>query len=159
MRSEDKTGTPVVNATIDQSAKPVESSLNSEKRLAAYLRATTDAVYVMSPDWSEMRQLSGSGFLADTAHPNKSWMDPYIPIEARARVGEAIREAVESRSMFQLEHPVRRSDGTTGWTLSRAIPLLDEQARSRSGSVQLPISAFCARTTSCARHWQSAMRC
>ena len=99
------------------------SSAESEERLKAYLLATTDAVYVMSADWSEMRQLSGSGFLADTAHPNTNWMDPYIPLEARERVQQAIDEAVQSRSMFQLEHAVRRSDGTTGWTLSRAIPL------------------------------------
>src|SRR5579863_1715560 len=30
------------------------------------------------------------------------------------------------RSIFELEHRVRRIDGTLGWTLSRAIPILDE---------------------------------
>lgn len=28
--------------------------------------------------------------------------------------------------MFELEHRVRRPDGTLAWTLSRAVPLLDE---------------------------------
>ncbi len=114
-----------------RSAMGGESASESGQRLEAYLRATTDAVYVMSPDWSEMRQLGGSGFLGDTSDPNRSWMDPYIPVEARARVQEAIDKAVASRTMFQLEHPVRRNDGTTGWTLSRAIPILDERGEIR----------------------------
>jgi len=32
---------------------------------------------------------------------------------------------VETKSMFDLEHRIRRADGTTGWTDSRAVPLLD----------------------------------
>ena len=28
---------------------------------------------------------------------------------------------------FQLEHRVRRSDGSVGWTMSRAVPLLDDE--------------------------------
>ncbi|MER7279204.1 PAS domain-containing protein [Dactylosporangium sp. NPDC000244] len=31
--------------------------------------------------------------------------------------------------VFQLQHRVRRPDGTLGWTLSRAVPLLDEDGR------------------------------
>ena len=36
-----------------------------------------------------------------------------------------IREAVRTKSMFDLEHRVRRTDGTLGWTYSRAVPLLN----------------------------------
>jgi PAS domain S-box-containing protein len=28
--------------------------------------------------------------------------------------------------VFELEHRVRRPDGSLGWTLSRAVPLLDD---------------------------------
>jgi PAS domain S-box-containing protein len=38
----------------------------------------------------------------------------------------AIREAVRTKGVFELEHRVRRADGRTGWTLSRAVPLLGE---------------------------------
>ncbi|HTX06399.1 MAG TPA: PAS domain-containing protein, partial [Steroidobacteraceae bacterium] len=36
-----------------------------------------------------------------------------------------IHEAVRTKSVFQLEHRVRRVDGSWGWTFSRAVPLLD----------------------------------
>jgi signal transduction histidine kinase len=36
-----------------------------------------------------------------------------------------INEAIRTRSIFELEHRVRRVDGTIGWTFSRAIPLQD----------------------------------
>ena len=39
----------------------------------------------------------------------------------------AIAEAVTAKRVFELEHRVRRVDGTLGWTLSRAVPLLDER--------------------------------
>lgn len=42
--------------------------------------------------------------------------------------------AVEAKDVFQLEHRVRRSDGSVGWTMSRAVPLLDDEGGSSSGS-------------------------
>jgi PAS domain-containing protein len=40
---------------------------------------------------------------------------------------EALNEAIRNKSVFEIEHRVRRVDGTLGKTLSRAIPLLDEK--------------------------------
>ena len=37
----------------------------------------------------------------------------------------AIQQAIATKSTFELEHRVRRIDGTLGWTLSRAVPLFD----------------------------------
>ena len=36
----------------------------SEERFRALVNASSDVVYHMSPDWSEMRQLDGKGFIA-----------------------------------------------------------------------------------------------
>jgi signal transduction histidine kinase/DNA-binding response OmpR family regulator len=36
-----------------------------------------------------------------------------------------INEAIRTKSTFELEHRVRRVDGTFGWTFSRAVPLSD----------------------------------
>jgi len=36
-----------------------------------------------------------------------------------------IAEAVRTKRLFELEHRVRRVDGSVGWTLSRAVPVLD----------------------------------
>lgn len=99
----------------------------SEERFRSLATASFYSIYRMSPDWSEMRQLTGAGFLADTTAPNRNWMQEYILPEDQAEVMEAIREAIRSRSMFVLEHRVRRADGSVGWTSSRAIPLLNER--------------------------------
>jgi PAS domain S-box-containing protein len=74
-----------------------------------------------------MRQLDGRGFIADTGKPSTSWLDEYILPDDQPRVRAAIREAVRAKGVFELEHRVRRVDGTLGWTHSRAVPVLDER--------------------------------
>lgn len=107
--------------------KRAETSLRqSENRFRAFVSASADVVYRMSPDWSQMRQLDGQGFLADTAEPSEGWMDRYIHADDHAMVRAAIERAIAARSMFQLEHRVRMADGGLGWTDSRAVPILDE---------------------------------
>lgn len=97
----------------------------SEQRFRALVEATSDAAYRMSPDWSEMQQLDGSGFLSDTPTPDPDWLEKYIHPDDRFEVQAAIDKAIRDRSTFVLEHRVIRSDGMQGWILSRAIPLLD----------------------------------
>jgi two-component system CheB/CheR fusion protein len=118
----------VVITLIDISARRrAEDALRqSEKRFRALVTASSFAVYRMSPDWGEMRELDGRGFIADTAKPKKDWLDAYIHPDDQPMVLAAIEEAVRHKRMFALEHRVRRVDGTLGWTYSRAVPLLDE---------------------------------
>jgi PAS domain S-box-containing protein len=99
----------------------------SEERLRALSEASSEILYSMSPDWSEMRQLRGGGFLAGTDSPSRHWLEDYIHPEDRPQVISAINEAVEKKSVFELEHRVRRKDGSWGWTLSRAVPILDAE--------------------------------
>ena len=105
--------------------KADEALHQSEERFRALVTASSDVVYRMNPDWSEMRHLDGRGFLADTGKPRKDWLNEYIHPDDQPLVLRTIREAVRSKSMFELEHRVRRTDGTLGWTYSRAVPLLD----------------------------------
>ena len=72
-----------------------------------------------------MRQLQGREFIADTHEPSRSWLEKYIQPGDRQRVMDNIREAVRTKSAFELEHQILRIDGTLGWTFSRAIPLMD----------------------------------
>jgi PAS domain S-box-containing protein len=97
----------------------------SETRYRALTNATADVVYRMSPDWSHLRQLDGRGYLKDTADASRDWVDDYIPPEHQTRIREAIAEAIRAKSTFELEHRVRRLDGSVGWTYSRAVPMLD----------------------------------
>ena len=47
----------------------------SEERFRSLVTATSYVVYRMSPDWTELRQLDGRGFLSDTTGPSKTWLD------------------------------------------------------------------------------------
>lgn len=98
----------------------------SEAYFRALVNATSYAVYRMSPDWQEMRHLDGGGFLQDTKTPGADWLSRYIHPEDQPAVLAAIGEAIASKSVFQLEHRVKRPDGTLGWTFSRAVPIIDD---------------------------------
>jgi signal transduction histidine kinase len=112
-----------------ETAQRKEASLAlraSEERFRALVAASSDVVYRMSADWSEMRQLRGKGaFLADTESPTTSWLEKYIHPDDQRIVKSAIDEAVRTGSTFELEHRVLRVDGSVGWTYSRAIPVKD----------------------------------
>lgn len=97
----------------------------SERRLRALVQASAQVTYRMSPDWKEMHELSGGEFLADTDRLEPHWLQRYILEEDRTDVQAAIDEAIRSRTLFEKEHRVRKADGTIGWTLSRAVPIID----------------------------------
>ncbi len=118
-------GTIAHHVAVVRERLRAEASLRgSEARFRALSRASSDVLYRMSPDWSEMRQLSGGGFIADAPSPRRGWMEDYIHPDDRPLVAEAIRQAIGSKGVFELEHRVRRPDGGLGWTLSRAVPIL-----------------------------------
>ena len=114
-----------VTADISERKQAEELLRRSEERFRALVNASSDVVYRMSPDWSEMRQLDGRGFIADTGKPTKDWLNEYIHPDDQPIVLRTIHEAVRTKSMFELEHRVRRTNGTLGWTYSRAVPLLN----------------------------------
>ena len=103
-----------------------EAIRQSERRLRAFVNATSDAVYHMDADWSELLQLRGQEFIVDTDGPNRDWPERYVDPVDRGRVAEAIAEAVRTKGIFELEHRVRRVDGSVGWTASRAVPILGD---------------------------------
>jgi len=127
----DQAGKPVrwfgTNTDISEQRRTEEELRQSVERFRALATATSDVVYRMSPDWSEMRQLRGQGFMTDTETSNRAWLQEYIHPDDQAHVMAAIREAVRTGSIFELEHRVRTMDGSLGWTLSRAVPIQDAQ--------------------------------
>lgn len=104
----------------------IESMLReSEQRFRALVTASSDVVYRLSPDWQELRQLDGRGFLTDTGEPDNEWMNKYIHPKDKERVRTVFEKAIRQKSIFELEHQVLRADGSIGWTFSRAVPILD----------------------------------
>ncbi len=118
-------------ATSERSESDRQLLFESERRLRALVTASSDAVYRMSADWSEMHQLKphleGQPFIAETEQTNTNWLSDYIYTPDRPAVLAAVEKAISDKMMFELEHRVLRVDGTLGWTLSRAVPLLSDQ--------------------------------
>ena len=99
----------------DQHPKPVQSDdrlREIEEQFRAFVMATSDVVYRMSPDWGEMWQLRGRDLLADTDSPDRSWLHKYIHPDDQPHVTAAINHAIQSKSVFELEHRVLRADGS-----------------------------------------------
>jgi PAS domain S-box-containing protein len=98
----------------------------SEGRFRALVNATSDVVYRMDPRWVRMNALDGRGFIADTTVPSPDWMAGYVPADEQPRVRSAIDQALASKGIFEIEHKVKRLDGSIGWVQSRAVPVLDD---------------------------------
>lgn len=96
-----------------------------EQNYQALVKATSDVVYRMSADWSELQSLDGRELIATTAMPARGWMEKNVPPLERARVREAIERAIATKGVFELEHKMIRPDGSVGWVFSRAIPIQD----------------------------------
>lgn len=120
------TGVTCAAFDITEHNKAERDLRESEERLRAFVSATSEVVYRMSPNWSEMYYLEGREFIEDTKEPKKTWLEEYIPIHERLRVKGAIIKAIRNKHIFELEHQVHQVDGTLGWTHSRAIPILNE---------------------------------
>jgi len=109
---------------ITERTEAEDALRRSEERLRAFVNATSSVVYRMNADWSELGQLDGRTFIAATAESTRDWLTKYIHPEDQPRVASAVADAVRSKRPFEVEHRVLRADGTLGWTLSRAVPLL-----------------------------------
>ncbi len=110
---------------ISERVKAQADLRDSELRFRAFVTASADVVYRMSPDWREMRHLNDRNFIAHTDDPTAQWMQNYIHPQDQPRVLATIGAAIEAKGIFELEHRVLRVDGELGWTQSRAVPLLD----------------------------------
>jgi PAS domain S-box-containing protein len=112
--------------TANEELREREQALReSEERFRALTTASSEVLYRMSPDWSEMRQLHSRAFLANTETPSRTWLAKYIHPDDQPHVIAVIQEAIRTKGVFELEHRVRRADGSLGWTFSRAVPVLD----------------------------------
>ena len=98
---------------------------DSEQRYRALVKATSYAVYRMNADWTEMLHLEGQGFIADTRRPSSTWLENYIHPDDQPLMTEVIGRAIAKKTMFELQHRVRRLDGSLGWAYSRAVPIID----------------------------------
>ena len=113
---------------LDERKNAEEALRRSEEQFRLFVTASSDLVYRASPDFQQLYNLNGKGFLADMEQPSDTWQQVYIPAEEVALVQATIAQAIETKHIYELEHRVIQADGNVGWIFSRAIPVLDEQS-------------------------------
>jgi PAS domain S-box-containing protein len=110
---------------ITERKQAEEAQRQSEERFRAVVTASSDLMCRMSPDWREMRQLYGKNAIVDSTVSNANWLESYVYRDDQPRLMALVTEAIRTKSLFEMEHRVRHEDGSVGWMLSRAVPLLD----------------------------------
>ncbi len=125
----------LLNVTVDVSAKHRADAAErerdvanarlqeNERRFRALATAGGNSIYRMSPDWQTMYQLD-SQTLASATAPIEHWIERYIPPDDLPAVQAALDRAIQTKTLYEYEHRVQLADGTIGWVLSRAVPLL-----------------------------------
>ncbi|KPN05462.1 PAS domain-containing hybrid sensor histidine kinase/response regulator [Xanthomonas arboricola] len=103
-----------------------EALRESERRLDALVRASSQSIFSASADWRELRQLVGEGALSDALSASLNWQQEMVHPDDRARLAEAIAHSIVNKTGLDVEYRVLDANQRMGWTLMRAIPLLDE---------------------------------
>lgn len=116
---------------ITEQREAVARMQESEERFRALVSATSDVIYRMNADWSKILMMHCRGFLAGTDTASPDWASTYLLPEDRVAVWDRIRQAITTKMPFELKHRIRTADGGIAWTLSRAVPLLDDDGTIR----------------------------
>ena len=118
-------------ADLIESARVSTALWASEARFRALVMATSQAVYSISPDWSRVRLIEDHGnvFHGISADGDNAgdWLSRHVVPADRARVAEAIRQGLGTRTEIDLEHRFQRADGSTGWARLHVVPVVDGQ--------------------------------
>ncbi|WP_202397524.1 MULTISPECIES: PAS domain-containing protein [Xanthomonas] len=126
----DETGAAIgfVKVLRDRTAERLASEAlrESERRLDALVRASSQSIFSASADWRELRQLVGEGALSDALSASLNWQLEMVHPDDRARLAEAIAHSIVNKTGLDVEYRVLDANQRMGWTLMRAIPLLDE---------------------------------
>ncbi|MBB4654192.1 PAS domain S-box-containing protein [Xanthomonas sp. F14] len=128
LREETGAAIGFVKVLRDRTAERLASEAlrESERRLDALVRASSQSIFSASADWRELRQLVGEGALSDALSASLNWQQEMVHPDDRARLAEAIAHSIINKTGLDVEYRVLDADQRVGWTLMRAIPLLDE---------------------------------
>jgi PAS domain S-box-containing protein len=124
----------VLLSDIDESQKAKQKLEEQEKELRQVLDLTPQLVAVLGPNLE--RLYANSGTLAYFGTTLDGWRKNNIGSEVHPddveRVMAALEHALSTRSAYELEKRIRRSDGTYRWFLARYKPVrVDEGQPSR----------------------------
>lgn len=115
--------------TRAQRARAEARVRESEQRLRALVNGTSDIIFRVSADWTELRELEGRGRPETIGKRNVEWIEAFLPPEEQLRLHEAINRALTAEDLFEFEHRFVRPDGADGWMRAWAVPLRDAAGR------------------------------
>jgi PAS domain S-box-containing protein len=106
--------------------KEMEIALrHSESRLHSLIKASSDLIFQMNPDGTEMRQVDRGrvrGFIGQS----RNWIEDFVPKSDRAEIKQAFKKAIKQRKPIEMQHRFCTPDGKIGWLSSRAVPVLGD---------------------------------
>jgi diguanylate cyclase (GGDEF)-like protein/PAS domain S-box-containing protein len=98
----------------------------SEQRYRALIKASSHVLYHMNADLSEMYLLDDGGNNIVNGHRGSNWMQHFVATEDRDLVMHMVNRARARGDIVELEHRVKRRDGSQGWVYSRAVPIRND---------------------------------
>jgi PAS domain-containing protein len=102
----------------------------SEQRYRALAHATANVLYRMNADGTQMLELSGGPMVAHRgALSLAAALDAYVHPDDRALVTHRWTSAVAAGTVFELEHRAQCAEGSSGWVLSRAVPVRNQDGQ------------------------------
>lgn len=116
----------VLQKEISDRIQAEEALRESEARYRSLIEATADIIWDTTPKGEILTpQPAWSAFTGQTFEELKNWgwLDAIHP-EERSYSAEAWSNAVASRSLYQIEHRLRRHDGEYRYMRARAVPVL-----------------------------------
>ncbi|WP_115527565.1 MULTISPECIES: hybrid sensor histidine kinase/response regulator [Xanthomonas] len=105
-----------------------QALIKSERRLDALVRASSQAIFSATANWSALRLHAGDGLLDDGRAANARWQQEWIHPDDRAPLLAAIHAAIGDKAALELELRVLDRQQVR-WTLLRAVPLLDAEGQ------------------------------
>jgi PAS domain S-box-containing protein len=104
----------------------------SEERYRSLVAATTQTVWIASPDFNSSVTLTGQDPIgrADEGKRAVGWLDAIHP-EDRERTRQAFVEAAKAKAVCEIEHRIMSLTGTFRHYLARAVPLVDNAGNIR----------------------------
>jgi PAS domain S-box-containing protein len=123
-----------IGTSIDiHDRKEAEDAIKqSEERYRSLIAATSQMVWTAnaegtSPDLPSWRAYTGQ---TEAQMAGLGWLDAIHP-DDRERTNQAWMEAVQTKSLYEIEYQLRRADGNYRYFLIRGVPLLDEDGSIR----------------------------
>ena len=112
--------------TLAERARAEARVRESEQRLRALVGASSDIIFRVSADWTELRELEGRDLPPLSPQPRVTDLSRLLPPEEQARVQEAIRTSLDTQGNFELEHKITLPDRSL-WIRTWAVPLRDSR--------------------------------